>query len=113
MRKDFRASVKIAALKRADGKCEGCGLPLTLGKYACDHINPDGLTGEPTLENCRVLCIGCHKEKTKRDVADIAKAKRREAKHTGMKRRSSRPIPGSKGTPFKRRIGGATDWRTT
>ena len=84
-RANFPTSVRVAALKRAmkDGViyCEQCG---GLAKKAeIDHINPDGLTGKPTLENARVLCKACHLEKTRGDVAVIAKAKRREAKHLG------------------------------
>ena len=59
---------------------------LKPGAYQCDHVNPDGLTGEPTFENARILCIPCHKDKTKVDVANIAKAKRREIAHVGAKR---------------------------
>lgn len=67
-RKEFPKKVKVAALKRADGKCEGCGQPLKPGRFQFDHIVPDGLGGEPTLENCKVLCSGsrasCHGIKT-------------------------------------------------
>jgi len=84
-RKNFSKSVIVACIKRAtkDGVvyCESCTLPCR--KWQIDHIIPDGLTGEPTLENARLLCIECHFVKTKKDVAQIAKAKRQEAKHVG------------------------------
>lgn len=86
MRREFPARVKVAAYERAKGSCEGCGARLTVGKFAYDHINPDGLTGEPTLENCKVLCTPCHSTKTVRDVADIARAKRRQARHLGVRK---------------------------
>jgi 5-methylcytosine-specific restriction protein A len=82
-RSEFKASIKVAREKHAGGKCEECHAPLSIGKYHFDHVTPDGLTGQPTFENCRVLCIPCHREKTATDVADIAKAKRREAAHKG------------------------------
>lgn len=82
-RREFPTKVRVAAFKRADGKCEFCGAVLRPGKYAYDHRIPDGLTGEPTLENCRVICNPCHDVKTVQDVADIARAKRREARHIG------------------------------
>lgn len=88
-RREFPKAVKVAAVKRAtkDGKlfCEGCG-SLVTGRFEIDHIRADGLLGEPTLENARVLCTVCHKEKTKSDVGAIAKAKRVEAKHLGIRR---------------------------
>lgn len=111
MRKEFSKIVKRNAFVRAAGRCEGpgCGAKLTLGKFAYDHIDPDGLMGEPTLENCQVLCAPCHLEKTRMDVKHIAQAKRREDAHRGIRppskmqgqgfakappqRRASAPIP--------------------
>ena len=88
-RKEFPRSVKVAAVMRAtiDGKmfCEGCGALIT-GKFEIDHIRADGLLGEPTLENARILCSPCHKEKTRADVGAIAKAKRLEARHLGIRK---------------------------
>lgn len=85
-RKEFPKSVKVAAVKRAtrDGVtyCEGCCLPMR--KWHYDHDNPDGLTGQPTLDNCKLLCIPCHGVKTPKDVAKIARAKRREALALGV-----------------------------
>jgi hypothetical protein len=101
-RKEFTKAVKVAAVKRAtrDGVtyCDGCNLPMKVWHY--DHDNPDGLTGEPTLENCKLLCLPCHAEKTKQDVSAIAKAKRREAKALGVRKtpkaepqqKASRPL---------------------
>ena len=86
-RREFSKKTKREALKRADGRCEGkrCGVVLTFGKFAYDHVDPDSLTGEPTLENCQVLCSPCHLEKTRQDV-DIARAKRRQDLHQGITR---------------------------
>ena len=88
-RREFTKAVKVAAVKRAtkDGKlfCEGCGCLVT-GRFEIDHIRADGLLGEPTLENARVLCAICHKEKTKSDVGAISKAKRLEASHLRIPR---------------------------
>lgn len=85
-RKNFSKSVMVACIKRATKDnviyCEKCGVQVK--KFQIDHINPDGLTGEPVLENAMLLCIECHSEKTKVDVARIAKAKRVEAKHLGV-----------------------------
>lgn len=89
MRREFSKSVKRDAFLRANGYCEGegCGARLTVGKFAYDHRIPDGLGGEPTLENCQVLCAACHKEKTgKRDVSTIAKAKRIKDREIGIRK---------------------------
>jgi hypothetical protein len=94
MRKEFSRAVKVARLRHATGadkivRCEGCGVMMKPGQFAFDHDDPDGLMGEPTFDNCRVLCVSgedsCHGRKTKLDQADIARAKRREAAALGAK----------------------------
>jgi len=92
MRREFSKQVRRDAFKRADGRCEGfpygerCPVKLQVGRFHYDHDIPDGLGGEPTLDNCVVLCIACHKDKTtKKDVPTIAKAKRIADRHIGIK----------------------------
>lgn len=112
-RREFTAAVKVARFKHCGRKCEGCGAHLTVGKFAYDHDDADGLTGKPTFENCRVLCLGCHSVKTRTiDIPRIAKAKRREARHLGAKAKSSRPMPGSKASGIRKRMDGTVEWRT-
>lgn len=90
-RRNFTKATQVARFKLCGGLCEcildagsRCNAVLIPGRWHCDHHNPDGLTGEPTLENARCLCLECHAIKTKVDVANIAKAKRVEAKHIGV-----------------------------
>lgn len=88
-RREFPKQVKRDAFLRANGRCENvsCGAFLSLGKYHYDHDIPDGLGGEPTLENCVVLCIACHRDKTStRDVPAIAKTKRIQDRQKGIKK---------------------------
>jgi 5-methylcytosine-specific restriction enzyme A len=110
MRKEFSTRTKALAFQRSNGRCEECGFKLTPGKYHFDHRNPDGLTGDNRLNNCSVLCIGCHYEKTRNDIGDIAKAKRREARHIGA-HKSRNPLPGGKGSPWKRKMDGTWEKR--
>lgn len=111
-RREFPRKVKAAAFLRAGKHCEGCGNPL-LGKFHYDHDIPDQLGGEPTLENCRVLCQGCHSEKTrKQDVPNIAKAKRREQKHVmGIRQPKGQPMAGTKASGWKRKMDGTVERR--
>lgn len=92
-RREFSKQVKRAAFERAGGFCEGqpygerCPVKLTLGKYHYDHVIPDGLGGEPVIENCAVLCVACHKDKTTtKDVPAIAKTKRIQDRQKGIKK---------------------------
>lgn len=82
-RQEFPAAVKRAAFRRccrADGKpyCEGCGIELVSGNTEYEHVQPDGLGGEPTLDNCKVLCRkSCARAKTDtEDNPRMAKADR-------------------------------------
>ena len=107
MRREFSKQVRRDAFLRAKGCCEGegCGARLTIGKFHYDHRIPDGLGGEPTLDNCQVLCTPCHGAKTsKKDVPAIAKAKRISDRHLGIKKPSK--FACSRGSKFKKKISG-------
>lgn len=105
MRQEFSAKTKLAAWQRSNGHCEHCTRKLYPGDTHYDHINPDGLTGEPTLTNCAVLCRSCHRIKTvERDIPAIAKAKRRERKQAGIRKKSR--MPGSRDSKWKIKVGG-------
>jgi 5-methylcytosine-specific restriction endonuclease McrA len=86
-RKEFPKAIKVACIKRAtrDGVifCEKCG--ALAKKFQVDHVNPDGLTGKPVIENAMLICEPCFLEKNAKDTSDIAKAKRREARDLGAK----------------------------
>lgn len=89
MRQEFHPKVMIAAWARSGGCCEQCktGRTLIPGDIFYDHIIPDAMGGEPTLENCQVLCRSHHAAKTfKEDVPRIAKTKRIHRKHIGIKK---------------------------
>jgi len=93
MRREFPKAVKREALKRAQKQCEGivggkrCECRLDTGRFHFDHDIPDALGGEPVLENCVVLCIPCHAEKTgKQDIPRIAKTKRIRDRELGIRK---------------------------
>ena len=93
-RREFTKAVKVEIIKRATPAgtltppwCEQCG--AMAHKWAIDHIDPDAMQTDKskplTAAEGQLLCLPCHDEKTKADVADIAKAKRVEAAHLGAK----------------------------
>ena len=104
-RREFPPKVKLAAWERSNGRCESCQRVLVSGDINYDHIIPDGSGGEPTLDNCSVVCRGCHGAKTVRDVVVIAKGKRVRRRHLGIKH-TKRPFPGGRDSPWKRTIDG-------
>lgn len=107
MRREFSKQTKRDAFVRAKGFCQTpqCGCKLMRGNIFYDHIIPDGLGGEPTLENCQVLCKSCHNLKTaKTDVPRIAKAKRVRDLDIGIRKPSK--FACSRSSKFKKKISG-------
>lgn len=112
MRREFPKSVKLEAWKRAAGHCERCTAKLFPGKYEYDHDKPDAFGGEPTLENCRVLCDNCHPKKTgTEDIPAIAKSSRVRAKHLGIRAGSRRPMAGTRASGLKKKFDGTVERR--
>lgn len=72
--------------------------------WTVEHKRALGLGGEDTDENCGPAHESCRREKDKQDVKDITKAKRRKARHLGIRKRSSWPC--GRDSKFKMKIGG-------
>ncbi len=102
-RREFTRAQKVAMLKRAMDdvgriRCEGCGLNITGKVIEFDHMIPEALILDKdrplSIEDGRVLGRDCcHRApgaKTAQDLAAIAEAKRREARHLGIRRLASR-----------------------
>lgn len=76
-----------------------------------EHVQPDGLGGEPTLENCRVHCDVCATRKTvEEDNPRMAKADRVLKANFGLKTKS-RPMPGSRRSGLRKRMDGTVERR--
>ena len=75
-----------------------------------EHKIPLGLAGSNDLKNRGLAHVKCAAIKTKSDMTNIAKAKRREAKHLGVKR-SRNPMPGSRASKFKVKFNGKIELR--
>lgn len=92
MRREFPAKIKLAAWDRCGGHCDQC-LARIIARPEYDHILPDAMGGEPTIENCQVLCSKCHRIKsTTQDVPRIAETKRIKRKAINAWPKTSRPI---------------------
>lgn len=86
-----------------EGKIDG-----TREAWEIEHIVPVALIGRAaeTDENRKPVHSKCHKAKTRQDVANIARAKRREARHIGAKAASRTPLPCGKASPWRKKISG-------
>jgi len=117
-RLEFTAKTKRAAFERSRGICEchlvamlnrphGCGQKLAEGRIRYEHIIPDNIRPDNSLDNCAVLSLGCWREKT--DIYDrkvIAKSNHMRDRARGIKRRRGRPFPTNRDGPFKRKVTG-------
>jgi DNA-directed RNA polymerase subunit N (RpoN/RPB10) len=112
LRREFPDKVKLAIIKRSmDSKgricCEGCGQVLGSKKHEIDHKIAEALVVDKskplTADDGQLLGYCCHRGeggKTAQDVADIARAKRREQRHLGIRKRST--MPGSRDSRWKK-----------
>jgi hypothetical protein len=122
-RNEFPASVKREALERSNGICEchliphvfklACGLPLGTGNTFFEHINPDEIRKDNSLENCAALSKTCWRYKTDHhDLPIIAKAKRNFDSNNGIHRWRQR-LPGGRFDPIKKKMNGLVVDRKT
>lgn len=86
--------------------CAACKASLVNRVWHADHVIPLAMGGADAMSNLQPLCLACHRDKTGRDLTHIAKAKRIEARRKGVRKRVSRPLPGGKSSPWKRKING-------
>lgn len=109
-RREFSKKVRLEIVRRAMDsqgrlRCEGCGLVLSGKRFEIDHTIAEALiidkSAPLTADDGQLLGVACcHRggqNKTATDVANIARAKRRAAKHVGIKKRPAfQKPPGSK-----------------
>lgn len=118
-RREFTPMVYAEIVRRATDErlgvvCEGCSLVLSGKPYHVDHTIPDALLLDKkrklTAADGKLLGVECcHTPKTKDDVSNIARAKRRERKHRNHERRKSSLCH----PDFKRRMDGVVVNRHT
>jgi 5-methylcytosine-specific restriction endonuclease McrA len=95
-------SVQIRLFESSRGYCQACGLKLKPGNWHIDHkVRLKDGDGNNRERNLQIICVGCHQEKTGQENHDQAKADRIKAGTIGVKKASSRPVPGSRNSPWK------------
>ena len=78
------ARVKIRVFDLFDGKCAICTNRVTTAAY--DHATALINGGAHRESNLQLLCVPCHKVKTRADVAEKSKVARVKQKHLGIKK---------------------------
>ena len=104
-RKSLTTRRKLAIWEREKGLCMLCGCRLIPGKFIYEHVRALELGGDDEDHNIRLTCIPCAGEKTRDDHSRAAKAKRVKSKALGLKK-TKNPLPGSKGSKWKRKMDG-------
>ena len=64
-------SVRYEVLKRAEFRCELCGISAEEKSLEVDHIHPKSLGGKDDLSNFQALCYSCNASKGNRDSTDF------------------------------------------
>lgn len=123
-RREFTDKQQLAMWTRCKGRCEICGRKIVGAlRPRYDHIVPDAVADKSkplTIDDGQCLCHECHDRKTfvqsagpasRGDVSEIAKTERLIKKQAGVKTRRGRPMPGTKASGWKQRVGGTWERR--
>jgi diadenosine tetraphosphate (Ap4A) HIT family hydrolase len=70
-RKAVPGSIRYQVLKRADGRCELCGISKEEKALEVDHIIPKSAGGEDSIDNYQALCFTCNANKRDTDNTDF------------------------------------------
>ena len=94
-----------------NGVCCLCHERIEVGqKWIVEHIQPLWLNGTNDWENLAPSHENCAKSKTQREAKERAKGRRIAEKHYGARQPRS-VMPGSRASPWKRKIGGGVERR--
>lgn len=109
-RKPMTPRMRLKVWEAHKGICALCGGKIdgVRERWIVEHLRALELGGEDTEANMAPAHEACAIAKTSGkngDHARAAKAKRVKTKHLGMKK-SKNPLPGGKGSKWKKKVGG-------
>lgn len=110
-RKNMTPRLRLKVWEAHKGMCGICGGKIdgVRERWVAEHLVPLSLGGADDESNMAPVHEGCALAKTfgkSGDIAKAAKAKRVKSKHLGIKK-SKNPLPGGKGSKFKKKIDGS------
>ena len=70
-RRAVPGSIRYEVLKRAEGRCELCGISKDEKALEVDHIVPKNNGGEDSINNYQALCYSCNSSKRDKDDTDF------------------------------------------
>jgi 5-methylcytosine-specific restriction endonuclease McrA len=104
--------VRLRVLLRFDRRCQECTNKISNKRWICDHRTALINGGENRETNLGPIHEACDKTKTAVDVALKSAVYRKTAKGVGISLRKGRPMPGSRGSGFRKRMDGTVERRT-
>lgn len=109
-RRSLTAKERLRLFDLHQGRCHLCGGKIdgTREAWEIEHELALALGGADDDENRKPAHVKCHKAKTAVDLGRIAKADREKARHIGARPPSRNPLPGGRGSKYKRTIDGRT-----
>jgi 5-methylcytosine-specific restriction enzyme A len=104
--------VRVRVFLTFDGICGICTTKIRAKRWTCDHKIALCNGGENRERNLWPIHEACDRAvKTPRDVAEKKVTNRVRMKHLGIKKRKRRPMPGSRDSGIKMKIGGGWERR--
>jgi len=71
--RQFEERDRKTVYAKQNKKCKMCKKPFPLDKLQGDHIRPWSKGGPTTVDNCQLLCVECHKDKTAKQARSRGK----------------------------------------
>ncbi len=116
LRKPLTPTQRLKLFEAFQGRCVLCDRKIEVGEpWIDEHLRALGLGGSNVAENrgpAHKACAVAKAHGKDGDLARIAKAKRVKMRHIGVKTRKGPPMPGSKASPWKRRMDGTLERRS-
>ncbi len=109
-RRSLSRLARIRVFDAAGGVCHLCGQKIHVGeRWDVEHVRALSLGGADDESNMRPAHYACHKIKSAEEAPRKAKADRQRAAHLGIRKPSSRPIPGSRASGIRKRMSGEVE----
>ena len=103
--------VRLRIWIRANGICQICTRRIFGEIPQYDHVIALINGGGHRENNIQLVCFTCHTSKSRDDVAEKSMIYHKRLKHIGIKKTSSRPMPGTKASGLKKRMDGTVERR--
>lgn len=105
--------VRLRVLYRFDLRCAKCTRFIRPAeRWTCDHAKALINGGENREKNLQPLCCNCDPIKTAHDIAEKSATYGSRLRHHGIKRQTSRPLPGTKASGWRKKFDGTVERRS-